>query len=95
MKNKALIEAHISKLGGTVGCYDSTIEKLPKSAINELLENLIDCGSTDIVVKNRGKLYVIECSSCDDELDFTLYTQSQYLDEYGDEYMYKFDEYTG
>ena len=86
--NILVIEKHIKKLGLTVGSIDTDLSKLTKKALNELL--VYDGDYTDIVVTADGKQYIIECTEVGGEVDMTLYSKSEYINKYGDEYEYKF-----
>ena len=88
--NIMVIEKHILKLGLKVGGLDSDLNKLTKSALNELLEQYSG-DYTDIVITMRNRKYVVECSEVDNEVDMSLYTKGEYIKKYGDEYEYKFE----
>ena len=87
--NILVIENHIKKLGLTVGSIDTDLNKITKKALNELLIYTGDY--TDIVVSVNGKQYIVECTEVDSEVDMTLYSKSEYINKYGDEYEYKFE----
>ncbi len=86
--NILVIKNHIKKLGLTVGSIDTDLNKLTKKALNELLS--YDGDYTDIVVLVNGKQYIVECTEVDTEVDMILYSKSEYINKYGDEYEYKF-----
>ena len=90
MNNIVVIEKHINKLGLKVGSIDQDLNKLSKQAVNELVAQY-GGDYTDIVLRVRGRFYVVECTEVDNEVDMTLYSKSEYLEKYGDEYEYKFE----
>lgn len=84
MTKQEILTKAINKLGFEIGCLDPMVEKLPKAALDEVIKN-IPYASTDIDVKIRGKLHVVEIVECDREIDIDILTQSEYIDRYGNE----------
>ena len=89
MTKKEMFISAIEKLGYKEGCIDPMIEKLSKAAIKELIAH-IPYASTDVDVKIRGRLHVVEIVVVDDEserreVDIMILTQDEYISRYGDE----------
>ena len=82
--NRTMIENKVKALGYKVGCYDQYIEKLSKKELTNVICE-ISGDSTDVDVKIRNIKYVVEISVVDDEIDFNMLTQSEYINRYGDE----------
>ena len=82
--NRIMIENKVKELGYEMGCYHSSIDRLSKKELAKVMCE-ISGDSTDVDVKIRGKLHVVEISVVDDEIDFTILTQNEYIDRYGDE----------
>jgi hypothetical protein len=78
LKNELLIKEKLLKIGMTLGCYDSKIEKLSKKDLTKILDN-IEFGSTDIGVTK----YIVEVSHVDNEVDLALTTPAEYAKTYG------------
>lgn len=91
MRNKKMIEELISKEGYVIGFWDSDIEKVSIKEMKKVLDLALD-ECSDIDVKIRGKLYVIEIHTIDNEKDFIMLSQSEYISRYGDERWYDEDE---
>ena len=63
---------------------DKNIEKISKKELKKVIDFI--CGdSTDVDIYIRKKLYIVEISMCDNEIDFNLLTQEEYISRYGDE----------
>lgn len=68
----------------TIGCYDNDIERLSKKELKKVLDNIFE-EATDIIVKVRNKVYVVELTTVDEEKDFNLLTKAEYISRYGSE----------
>lgn len=82
--NKEKIEKKVKEFGCVLGGYDQDIEKLSQVELKKVLESIYG-DYTDVDVKVRGKLHVVEIAVVDDEMDFTMLTQDEYISRYGDE----------
>jgi hypothetical protein len=82
--NKELIEKEIEKLGNdyVLGCWDNAIEKISKKELKKVLDS-ISKSNTDVYINIKGKLYIVEISVCDDDIDFKLYSDIEYFRQYG------------
>ena len=49
-----------------------------------MLDNIFE-EATDIIVKVRNKVYVVELTTVDEEKDFNLLTKAEYISRYGSE----------
>lgn len=67
-----------------IGCYDNDIEMLSKKELKKVLDNIFE-EATDIIVKVRNKVYVVELTTVDEEKDFNLLTKAEYISRYGSE----------
>ena len=86
----------IKKDGFELGCYSEEINDVfTKKALNEVFDRLnVGYDSTDILLRIRKALYILEISIVDNEVDFVLLTALDYFCRYQDEdYVLKyFDE---
>lgn len=86
--NKELIAERIENLVKetgvkfSLGCWDKNIEKVSKKELKKVIDGITG-DSTDVDVCIRKKLYVVEISMCNNEIDFNLLTQKEYLSRYG------------
>ena len=88
--NKELIVERIEELiketgvKFSLGCWDKNIEKISKKELKKVIDEITG-DSTDVDVYIRKKLYVLQISVVDYEIDFNLLTQEEYISRYGDE----------
>ena len=88
--NKELIVERIEELiketgvNFCLGCWDKNIEKISKKEINTAVGSIYG-DSTDVDIYIRKKLYVLQISVVDDEIDFNLLTQEEYISRHGSE----------
>lgn len=88
--NKELIAERIQKLiketgvNFSLGSWDKNIEKISQKELKKVLDSIYG-DSTDVDVYIRKKLYVVEINIIDNEIDFNLLTQEEYISRYGDE----------
>ena len=85
MENYNVINKHVTAMNKQIGIYDIDLEKLSKQAVTSVIDGLMHGDNTDIDVLIRKNLHVVEVAYCDDEIDFRLYTQNEYIEKYGDE----------
>lgn len=84
MTNRERIEKKLEKMEYVIGGYDKDMEKLSQAELKKVLDSIYG-DSTDVDVKIRGKLHVVEIAVVDDEMDFNILTQAEYISRYGDE----------
>ena len=82
MTNKEIIEKVLSSNSYIIGCWNSNMEKLNTRSINKVINILNTYTDTDIHVTVNKIKYVIEVSSCDNEVDFNVITLKEYNDRY-------------
>ena len=82
MTNREIIEKVLNNNGYEIGCYDASIEKLSTRSINKVINILNTYTDTDIHVTINKIKYVIEVSSCDNEVDFVVITLKEYNNIY-------------
>ena len=88
--NKELIAEKIENLvketgvNFSLGCWDKGIEKISKKELKKVIDEITG-DSTDVDIYIRKKLYVLQISVVDNEIDFNLLTQEEYISRYGDE----------
>lgn len=76
--------AKIEKRNFSLGCWDKNIEKISKKELKKVIDSI--CGdSTDVDIYIRKKLYVLQISIVDNEIDFNLLTKDEYISRYGSE----------
>lgn len=82
MTNKERLIKALKKDNYKLGCYDNKIEKLSYNQIKKIIDN-IGYGSTDILVSLNRKKYIVEVSEVEDELDFSIISLPDYVNQYG------------
>ena len=88
--NKELIVERIQKLvketgvNFCLGYWDKDIEKVSKKELKKVVDSIYG-DSTDVDIYIRKKLYVLQISVVDYEIDFNLLTKEEYISRYGDE----------
>lgn len=88
--NKELIVERIQKLVKEtgmkfcLGCWDKDIDKISKKELKKVIDEITG-DSTDVDIYIRKKLYVLQISVVDYEVDFNLLTQAEYISRYGSE----------
>lgn len=84
--NKEIIMKKLEELELKLGCYDERMEQLTKKSMKEVLNN-IDFGSTDVFIRQRRCLLVVEISTVDidevTEIDFHVRGALEYFRLYG------------
>lgn len=84
MKNMNTVETKLNELGYTLGIYHPLMEKLSKKALKDVLD-MVQEEHTDVDVKINRKLYVVEISTVNNEKDFNVLSQVEYIECYGGE----------
>lgn len=77
-----MIKNEIKKKGFEVGCLNRDLNSFTNVALNKVKQN-IDEEYTDVFITIRGKLYVVEISTVDNEKDINVYNGSEYFSKYG------------
>lgn len=79
---KELIEQRLKELGYKLGHYDKELDKvLTKKALKQLL-NSLNCGSIDVFIRIRRKLYIVNIVDIENEeheIDICLYDNEEYF----------------
>lgn len=83
--NKEKVQQFAEKEGLVLGCWNSLLEDFTEASLKHVLSS-IDIGSaTDIVVRNNLQEYVVSVDFVDNEIDFTLWTKTEYISIFGEE----------
>jgi hypothetical protein len=69
--------------GLELGIYGTDMNKLSLKAMEPVLEAIEFGDTTDIGVKVRRELYVVEVCRVDNELDFKIMSRGSYKNRYG------------
>lgn len=72
----------IEKLGFTLGCYDSDIEKVSAYTYKKIM-SYIEEEFMDIEITINRKKHVLEISTTDNEKDIRITTVEEYKNQYG------------
>lgn len=83
MALKERIQEYLVSKELNLGCYDKTLEKLPESELQKVLENAPYQADTDVLINKKP--HVVEIDIVDDEVDFSVLTKSEYISRYGSE----------
>jgi len=82
--NEDVLRKMVEAEGLTYGSCDDRINKLNRKNLNKIINEFFgDSGDTDVFL-NR-KLFVVETTVVDDEVDFGMISQAEYISRYGDE----------
>jgi hypothetical protein len=68
----------------TIGCYSEDMEKVPQKELQKIID-VLGQEYTDIYIHIRGKLYIVELATVDNEKDFVLLEGTQYFSRYGED----------
>ena len=82
MSNRDIIEKVLNNNGYKIGCWNSNMEKLSTRSINKVINMLNTYTDTDIHVTVNKIKYVVEVSSCYNEIDFNVITLKEYNNIY-------------
>ena len=80
--NKQIIIEKIKSEGYEIGIYDKLIDKLNKTNLKKVLDNIRYTSDTRICI-NR-KPFIVEISEVDNEIDFNVLTLREYKYRYGE-----------
>lgn len=84
--NRAILDTEAKLVGLQLECYDKDMDKLSKAELSKVIEALDYGSSTDVDVYVKGKLHVVEVVVMEDNtVDFSMLSQAEYIDRYGDE----------
>ena len=79
--NKQIIIEKVLSEGYELGIYDKFIDKLNKTNLKKVLDNIRYTSDTKIYI-NR-KPFIVEISEVDNEIDFNIIPLYKYEDMYG------------
>lgn len=86
LTNREYITHKLSKDNYIIGCYDDRMDTLAKVTINRILESASYYDYTDVLVTSKGKKYIVEITTVDNERDFIIITPKEYENKYGRKY---------
>ena len=79
--NREIIVEKLKSEGYILGCWDKQLDKLNKSNLKKVLDNIRYENDTKVFY-NRVP-YIVEISECDNEIDFNVLTLKEYQYRYG------------
>ena len=79
--NREIILEKVFNEGYDMGIYDKFLDKLNKSNLKKVLDNIRYTNDTKIFY-NR-KPFIVEISECDNEIDFNVLSLKEYEYRYG------------
>ena len=79
--NREIILEKVFNEGYDIGIYDKFLDKLNKSNLKKVLDNIRYTNDTKIFY-NR-KPFIVEISECDNEIDFNVLSLKEYEYRYG------------
>ena len=79
--NREIIVEKVFNEGYDMGIYDKFLDKLNKSNLKKVLDNIRYTNDTKIFY-NR-KPFIVEISECDNEIDFNVLSLKEYEYRYG------------
>lgn len=79
--NSKIVKEKIKELGLKYGIINNDIEILTQKALKSVLSQ-IEFGG-DLFIEISKKLYVVEISICNNEVDITVYKATDYFNKYG------------
>ena len=79
--NREIIVEKLKSEGYILGCWDKQLDKLNKSNLKKVLDNIRYTSDTKVFY-NRVP-YIVEISECDNEIDFNVLTLKEYEYRYG------------
>lgn len=93
LRNKLKIQRALEKYNYRIGCYDEDIEKVSLKELTRIID-VLDYDATDVIVSIRRKKYVVEIFTVDKEVDLSIQTLDNYINQYGNNgIMEKVEEY--
>ena len=79
--NREIILEKVFNEGYDIGIYDKFLDKLNKSNLKKVLDNIRYTNDTKVFY-NR-KPFIVEISECDNEIDFNVLSLKEYEYRYG------------
>ena len=79
--NREIIVEKVFNEGYDMGIYDKFLDKLNKSNLKKVLDNIRYTSDTKVFYNRTA--YVVEISECDNEIDFNVLTLKEYEYRYG------------
>ena len=79
--NREIIVEKLKSEGYILGCWDKQLDKLNKSNLKKVLDNIRYTSDTKVFY-NRVP-FIVEISECDNEIDFNVLTLKEYEYRYG------------
>ena len=79
--NREIIVEKLKSEGYVLGCWDKQLDKLNKSNLKKVLDNIRYTSDTKVFY-NRIP-FIVEISECDNEIDFNVLTLKEYQYRYG------------
>ena len=79
--NREIIVEKLKSEGYVLGCWDKQLDKLNKSNLKKVLDNIRYTNDTKVFY-NRIP-FIVEISECDNEIDFNVLTLKEYEYRYG------------
>ena len=79
--NREIIIEKLKSEGYVLGCWDKQLDKLNKSNLKKVLDNIRYTSDTKIFF-NRIP-FIVEISECNNEIDFNVLTLKEYEYRYG------------
>ena len=83
MSVKTILEKRVNRLGYELGCYDNLLNKLDADDIVKVV-NVLEDEYCDIAVTISKVKCVVEMRTVDNEKDFSVITEKEYVERYGD-----------
>ena len=80
--NREIIVEKLKSEGYVLGCWDKQLDKLNKSNLKKVLDNIRYTNDTKVFY-NR-KPFIVEISECDNEIDFNVLSLKEYEYRYGE-----------
>lgn len=89
MDNKQVIQSVLKANNMVLGCWDSDIERLNKTNLKKVLEEIPYQSATSIKVFINRVPHMVSLDFIEDagtvEADFSILTLKEYIDRYGEE----------
>lgn len=82
--NKQKISSFLKSSNLSLGIYDDRIDKLSKSNVETIIQN-VENAPTDLDIAIDNKVFVLEISEVDSEIDMQLISKEDYISRYGSE----------
>ena len=79
--NREIILEKVFNEGYDMGIYDKFLDKLNKSNLKKVLDNIRYTSDTKVFIDRKP--FIVEISECDNEIDFNVLTLKEYQYRYG------------